>query len=275
MVQAVQWRYNGSKMPSFAIENHPQKAKIIKWILAGDPVRDIAARAVPPVSFNSVQRYKSSIIRPMLSRAESEKRILNGDFPKIRESVPLSPDTEAAKAVQQAILDAPAIHILENRLKLQQHLTDRLLRVVNERAVEMSVCEACRRPESAHPWEEMRPGKDADGNDIEVRYACDVYRRVPGGETGLVVRKLKSTGVEYAVDTAVLAEIREQEKHVAVELGQWQENAGTGAVQIQIVCPVAPAESRPRITFAAPAALEAAVTEDDDGIAEIAVVPQK
>lgn len=52
---------------------------------------------------------------------------------------------------------------------------------------------------------------------------------VPGGDTGLLVRKLKSIGSgentktveEYAVDTGLLSELREHEKQAAQELGQW------------------------------------------------------
>lgn len=52
---------------------------------------------------------------------------------------------------------------------------------------------------------------------------------IPGGSTGLLVRKIKSIGVgpaakeveEYAVDTGLLSELREHEKQVAQELGQW------------------------------------------------------
>jgi hypothetical protein len=52
---------------------------------------------------------------------------------------------------------------------------------------------------------------------------------IPGGDTGLLVRKTKmlGTGVfareieEYEVDTGLLAELRAHEKQAAEELGQW------------------------------------------------------
>jgi hypothetical protein len=54
-----------------------------------------------------------------------------------------------------------------------------------------------------------------------------------GGNTGLLVRQVKSIGrggdfqvvEEYAVDTALLREMRETEKQAAVELGEWQERS--------------------------------------------------
>lgn len=258
-------------MPGFAIEKHPQKTKIVEWILSGRSTRDIADTAQPPVSFSAVQRFKSSVIKPMVQRAEESGRILGKTMRAKQAPEPMVADTQATQAVQNAILDAPALHIRENRLRIQQELTNKLLRVVRERGEDMSVCEACRLPESAHPWEEMRDSIDKDGKPVEIRTGCDVYRRVPGGETGLVIRKLKATGIEYAVDTAVLAEIREQEKHVAVELGQWQENTGAGSVSIQIVCPSAgsPAGELPRVSFAAVDQIEAA---DEDEVSEIGLL---
>ena len=257
----------------FAVDAHPQKAKIIDWILAGRSSRDIGTSCVPPIPHTSINRYKTSVIKPMLARAETSARILGMRKGKIIETEALSDVPEAIQDTRKSIMDAPALHIRENRLKIQQELTSRLMRVVNERATDMSVCEACRRPESAHPWEEMVPGVDAAGKPVEVRRACDEYRRVPGGETGLVIRKLKATGIEYAVDTAVLAEIREQEKHAAIELGQWQENAGAGSVSIQIVCPSAGPGELPRVSFAASDQLELpAAEEDGDPVAEIGIV---
>lgn len=57
----------------------------------------------------------------------------------------------------------------------------------------------------------------------------EAMKDVPGGSTGLLVRKVKSIGFgegareveEYAVDTGLLSEIRELEKQSAQELGQW------------------------------------------------------
>jgi hypothetical protein len=52
-----------------------------------------------------------------------------------------------------------------------------------------------------------------------------------GGNTGLLVRQVKGIGKgedfqvieEYAVDTGLLREMREHEKHAAIELGEWTE----------------------------------------------------
>lgn len=62
---------------------------------------------------------------------------------------------------------------------------------------------------------------------IEAR-ATDLAH-VPGGNTGLLVRKTKMLGAgpmareieEYELDTGLLAELRAHEKQAAEELGQW------------------------------------------------------
>jgi hypothetical protein len=69
-------------------------------------------------------------------------------------------------------------------------------------------------------WERMRAVIDA---------RADEYADVPGGKTGLLVRQIKSIGFgqnnqtveEYAVDTALLKELRAHEQQAAQELGQW------------------------------------------------------
>jgi hypothetical protein len=56
---------------------------------------------------------------------------------------------------------------------------------------------------------------------------------VAGGETGLLVKDIKGIGkgedfekIEvWAVDTGLLRELREHEKQVAMELGEWQERS--------------------------------------------------
>lgn len=67
---------------------------------------------------------------------------------------------------------------------------------------------------------------------INERAVDPAMQGVPGGQTGFVVRQLKSIGsgentqivAEYPVDVALLKELRELEKLTAQELGQWTEN---------------------------------------------------
>lgn len=51
----------------------------------------------------------------------------------------------------------------------------------------------------------------------------------PGGGTGLLVRRVKVSKMgifnEYAVDTGLLRELREHEKQIAQELGEWTEKS--------------------------------------------------
>jgi len=68
---------------------------------------------------------------------------------------------------------------------------------------------------------------------IEERGSEPEMQDVPGGATGMLVRTTKMIGIgnaakeveEYAVDTQTLAELRQIEKHAAIELGQWSEKS--------------------------------------------------
>jgi hypothetical protein len=68
---------------------------------------------------------------------------------------------------------------------------------------------------------------------IAARAADPAMRSVPGGTTGLLVRRVKIIGSgenareveEYEVDTALLKELRELEKQAAIEAGQWTTKA--------------------------------------------------
>ena len=108
-------------MPGFAVDTHPQKQKIIDGILAGKSTRHIADTLQPPVSFAAIQRYKSSVIKPMVREAESLNRVLrankDGEIVSKPAPVPMSSDTEATQTVQRAIEHAPALSIFRERLE--------------------------------------------------------------------------------------------------------------------------------------------------------------
>jgi len=69
------------------------------------------------------------------------------------------------------------------------------------------------------------------GRVIAERATDSAIQDVPGGKTGLVIRQLKQIGAgreaqvveEYAVDTALLKELRAHEQQAATEVGQWTE----------------------------------------------------
>lgn len=71
-------------------------------------------------------------------------------------------------------------------------------------------------------------------NDLDRRYwdlieaRASEYVNVPGGVTGLIVRQFRPDGdggflTEYVADVAVTREIRELQKQMAQELGEWTE----------------------------------------------------
>lgn len=78
-------------------------------------------------------------------------------------------------------------------------------------------------------------------NELDRRYweliesRAKEYVNVPGGSTGLIVRQLKSDGdggflTEYVADVAVTKEIRDLQKQMAQELGEWTEKRSIDGV---------------------------------------------
>ena len=69
--------------------------------------------------------------------------------------------------------------------------------------------------------------------------AEEMSAETPGGGTGLLVRRFKVTrqGVlhEYAVDTGLLGELREHEKQIAQELGEWVDKQQVDGSTTQVV----------------------------------------
>jgi hypothetical protein len=64
---------------------------------------------------------------------------------------------------------------------------------------------------------------------VSERAKAPDMQNIPGGRTGLLVRRVRSIGGdetvdEYAVDTGLLHEIREYAKQAAQEMGQWVEH---------------------------------------------------
>ena len=64
---------------------------------------------------------------------------------------------------------------------------------------------------------------------VSERAKAPDMQNVPGGRTGLLVRRVRSIGGdetvdEYAVDTGLLQELREYAKQAAQEMGQWVEH---------------------------------------------------
>lgn len=70
---------------------------------------------------------------------------------------------------------------------------------------------------------------------------AEEHKDVKGGESGLLVKRLRSIGSgdsqqvveEYEVDTGLLAELRAHEKQAAQELGQWIGDKAKGGLNVQ------------------------------------------
>lgn len=256
------------------VKGHPMEQKAIAAIMNGESFRSVSRWLDPPVSHAAVQRYVHKHMKPAIANAEilsatlkdqPNERLgrpprnvsppvsqtpLHSETPASQRPSflrPYTPDdalqrcgavTSTGQLARQALAAAPILRIRENRIAFQQELADRLASVIQERGEEMAVCEACGREKSEHP---------AVGHPDGLK-DCSKFRRIPGGSSGLMTRRIKKDGVEYHYDNAIVASAQELMKQTAIEQGQWQENMGTGAPTIQIICPQVPGEL-PRVSF--------------------------
>jgi hypothetical protein len=193
------------------LAGHPQLAKITEAIIEGQSARQISAWTRPPVSFATISRYARHTVLPALEKKKSQSLVV---APNMMENAPKTAipaaDTDVTHDTTQAITSAPILAIRDKRLQAIQDRHDRMMMIVEERAEDM-----------------------AD---------------VPGGRSGLLTRDFKGEGGDrvevYKFDAKLASELREHEKHIAIELGQWNENAPAN-VAIQIVLPqgASPAKS--------------------------------
>lgn len=230
------------------LASHPMIKAIIDAHMAGQSSRQISLWCVPPISHSALLRYFARHVDPVLRRADQLQSALDtnkvGNNPFALPPTATTADLPPLQAAKEALVGAQVLAIRENRIAHVQARHRLLNQVIEERGAEMELCESCQRPEDEHPWQDELRG-------------CTRFHAIPGGSTGLIVRKLKATGTEYAVDTGVLSELREMEKHIAIELGQWQEGVNTGSLSVQIVCPWADGAHRPEVRISHDTTIEA------------------
>lgn len=132
----------------------------------------------------------------------------------------------AAKALKRDGLSAIAAKAQSEELA-KQDVTDAPIIAARERRVQALY----------DWWERLRQLATERGADMPD---------VPGGKTGLLVRRIKSIGSgpsareveEYELDGVLLKEYREFMKQAAQELGQWDaDKAGSTNVNVNIVLP--------------------------------------
>lgn len=172
------------------IDSHPQRAKIIDAMLAGESSYMIAKWVRPSLDQSTIWRYWKSTVQPALQRNETSATIMQQQDSVSRLTQKADPD--AAIAIKQAVLDGPVLAVRDKRIGALQDRWDRLQVVMTERAADMA--------------------------------------GAPGGRSGLLVRQSRQLGEqiieEYKLDTGLLGEFRAHEKQVAQELGQWSEGEG-------------------------------------------------
>lgn len=105
------------------VDSHPQKAKIIEMILAGDSVMKIGRAVDPPLNAMMIQRYRKNVVQPLVARADRTQRILRPDL----SSVPAVGPPAAIEAAKQAIVDEPILSVFRQRLEKLHDRVDRSL----------------------------------------------------------------------------------------------------------------------------------------------------
>lgn len=86
---------------------------------------------------------------------------------------------------------------------------------------------------------------------IEERGKDEHLQEIPGGKTGLIVREYKALDLPvYKVDTAVIKEVRDLLKQIAIETGEWTEkkdvtSAGAPLTPMQPTINVYASEQQP------------------------------
>lgn len=200
-----------------SLAGHPQLQKIIDAVLDGQSCRKIEAWVRPRVSRSTLNRFARETVEASLKRA-NKLVVAKGVENQAVMSKPETAET-VRQLVKESITAAPVLAVREKRLEAIQDRHDRMMSILRERGEEMN--------------------------------------HVPGGKSGLLARDFKGDGQEvYKFDAKLAAELREHEKHIAIEMGQWQESAAPN-VAIQIVMPTAQAspdasERAPVIDIALP-----------------------
>lgn len=207
-------------IPGNGLAGHPQLRKIIDAIVDGQSCREIEAWTRPRVSRATINRFARETVMATLDKAKTVV-VANND-----ENQPVtgerSHDETVRRVTTEVIVSAPILASRNNRLAAIQDRHNRMMTIVKERADEM---------------------KD----------------EVAGGASGFLVRDYKGKDADRAVykfDAALAGELREHEKHMAIELGEWQETpAAQFAIQIvmpTVQAPADPTERTPVIDIALP-----------------------
>jgi hypothetical protein len=120
-----------------SIEQHPQREMIISALLAGRPVREIAAITLPRVSHMALQRFRSRAVLPAVQHAATNTKRLNRN--PVQKALQGDSNTAEVLDVAQAdIQHQPILAVREERLKLLQDRHDRLSLIAHERATELA-----------------------------------------------------------------------------------------------------------------------------------------
>jgi hypothetical protein len=253
-----------TRLKQQGIFNHPMLKTITEAAISGQTSTQIAKWVLPQVSRSAIERYITTRVKPAKANAAlllsvvplppvmgthkhlpETKGVTSEEWEKTEDCSPVDPIRtdqveQVNKLAKTALLATPVLQIRENRIAAKEDRHRRFQMIVEGRA-------------RAHA-------------DVE------------GGASGFLTQDYRGENVVYKFDSALATAFEENEKAIAIESGQWQENAA-GNVAIQIICPVSPGgDLTPRVVysaFGAGSAIDAApgsVEEVEDPIVEIGLL---
>ncbi len=231
------------------LSGHPQEELVIKALMDGQSSRQIAEWTRPPVSHLTIWRYRELVLKPTMLNAQLLTSILP---PTINR-----PHGNAQPALLE-VIEKQLVSESGNSGKQRETVGKQEQAGKREGEVNHQVRQLAIQAITGAPALQIRENRIAAQQDRHRRLQMVMDARaknmaeVPGGESGILTRDGKGI---YKVDGTLLAEFREHEKQIAVELGQWQENT-QGNVSIQIVVPPAGSGAVPRISYVSDDAIE-------------------
>lgn len=116
-----------SPVSRLSIDSHPQKRLIVRRIIDGLSLRQVVEGLVPPVSANTVQRYKANVIKPVIQREVARENFSIRQNEEIVSTVSLTEGTKLVERVTDEVANAPVMSIFRQRLEHLNGIVQRTL----------------------------------------------------------------------------------------------------------------------------------------------------
>lgn len=108
-----------------AVERHPQKDYIVNSLLAGVPIRKIAATIQPTIHYTTINQYRMTVIRPAIKNATILARVSGIDKTMPSEQLAGVVLQETTKSLQAApIVDPYLARIAQHAATIDRNLVN-------------------------------------------------------------------------------------------------------------------------------------------------------